>query len=199
MNGFLAALFRRVRRHSSVARILKRRRFRAIEDVLGSMNGKRVVDIGCAWGVDFLQFVSGDIWGVDLRERDMVVDNVTFRKADARALPFEDDFFDVAVSIGVFEHIQPIESLAVAASEIARISKSYCVIVPAVSTILEPHTLRFRWQMRDHNKKIGYSRLNYFSDEAWLMFKGFADAKTRRFGYVPGLVTNLLIYKPLEQ
>jgi len=37
--------------------------------------------------------------------------------------------------------------------------------------------------------------LYYYSDEAWLQFEGFKDAKLKRFYHLPPLITNLLIYK----
>src|SRR3989304_1100410 len=71
------------------------------------------------------------------------------------------------------------------------------VVVPAVNTILEPHTKGIFWQLKDHNKKKKYKHapLNYFSDDVWPNFEGFAGAKVKRFWHIPFLVCDLIISK----
>lgn len=134
--------------------------------------------------------------GVDIRDVTLDFPNVSFVKADASDLPFEHDEFDVALSIGVFEHIQPIETLAEAVREISRVARSYVVVVPSISTRLEPHVGQFYYPIRSHRRKrVPWWGLNYFSDEAWLQFKGFEGAEIDRFDYIPGLVTNTVIWR----
>ena len=87
------------------------------------------------------------------------------------------------------------EKLARAIAEIARVSKTYCVIVPSIGTFLEPHAAEMFWHLRDHNKKTKRENLNYFSDEAWMKFEGFHEASVHSFWYLPALIKNLAIYK----
>lgn len=115
---------------------------------------------------------------------------------DAAHIPFPDSFFEMAVSIGVLEHIMPIEKLARVAQEINRVSKSYVVVVPSVSSIIEPHFASLFWHLRDRKKKPRYpGTLIYMNDEAWLAFGGFKNAKSCRLWHIPPIIANLAIYK----
>lgn len=186
---------------------LKRRRLRIISDLAFGgmlfdpewMRGKKVLDVGCANGKDFLQFLlpleDVYLFGLDVRFQDYQAEQCRFIKADASAIPFDDKYFDLVVSIGMLEHIGPIEKLSQVIAEIDRVAKSFAVVVPSVSTMLEPHTVEPFWQLRDKGKKRPYSGLFYFSDETWLQFKGFASAKIRRFYYLPPLISDVVIYR----
>lgn len=178
---------------------IKRKRVRLIDQLLGGAlaRAERVLDVGCANGQDFVRFLADSparVYGVDVEPYEIAQANFTFVRADAEQLAFPDGHFDVAVSIGVFEHIQPIEKLCRAAAEIRRVSRAYCVIVPSVGTLLEPHAAELFWHLRDHNRKTRRANLNYFSDEAWLKFGAFEGAQLTRFWYVPMLVQCLAIY-----
>jgi ubiquinone/menaquinone biosynthesis C-methylase UbiE len=157
------------------------------------------LEIGCSSGADFLRFfkdVEGvKLTGIDILPQNIKQSNVTFLQMDAEATPFQDKSFDLTVSIGVLEHIEPIEKLCKVITEIDRISKEYVIIIPNISTLLEPHTVDFFWQLRATYKKKKYNALNYFSDEAWLQFGGFSGAKITRFAYIPGLIKNTIIVK----
>jgi ubiquinone/menaquinone biosynthesis C-methylase UbiE len=184
---------------------LKRKRVQFINRIAAGnlldktwLDGKKVLEIGCAHGKDFIQFINYpcvQITGIDIKDQDIEQDNVTFLKMDAQELPFEDKYFDLCVSFGVLEHIQPIEKLSRVIRQIDRVSKSYAIIVPSISTILEPHTASFLWQLKSSEKKLKYTCLNYYSDEAWLQFQGFNNAHTKRYSYIPFFLKNTLIYK----
>lgn len=164
------------------------------------LNGKRVLEVGCGEGKDFIQFFDDSmvqITAIDIKDQILEQSNVTFMKIDAQELPFEDKQFDLTVSFGVLEHIQPIEKLCKVISEIDRVSKSYAIIVPNISTLIEPHAVDLFWQLRSPERKCRYSQLNYYSDEAWLQFKGFSKARIKRYSYIPFLIKNTLIYKGL--
>jgi ubiquinone/menaquinone biosynthesis C-methylase UbiE len=164
------------------------------------LNGKKILDLGCSVGRDFLRFFKDfnevSLTGIDISPQNIQQSNVTFLQVDAEATPFKDKSFDLTVSIGVLEHIQPIEKLCKVIAEIDRISKEYIIIVPNISTFFEPHAVSFFWQLRAMNKKKnpGYP-INYFSDEAWLQFTGFCDAEIKRFAYIPGFIKNTIIIK----
>lgn len=185
---------------------LKRKRLEFIDQLMQGrlfneswLDGKKFLEIGCANGKDFIQFFKSysnlDITGVDYREFELAQNNATFHQLDAEKLPFADKQFDFCVSFGVLEHIQPIEKLCRVISEMDRVSKSYMMLVPSISTIFEPHTGQFFWQHRAKNSKNAYPCLNYFSDEAWLQFDGLKGAEVARYSYIPLFIRNSIIYK----
>lgn len=171
----------------------RKRRFERICRALNLQPGARILEIGCATGVDFMQFAGDyEATGVDILDLPKVCD-FNFFQLDAKALPWTDHFFDAVVSIGVLEHIQPIEHLCAVTKEIRRVGKQFCVIVPSNGTWIEPHTWSPLWQLRgQHTKPRCAYPLNYFSDEAWLQFPGFTAARTERYWYLPGM-QNLMI------
>ena len=188
---------------TSLSQKIKKRRFDLICSTMDIDLNKKfsLLDVGAATGKDFIKFLDGydniDITGIDIDDYEINQANVKQIKGDAQNLPFEDKSFDYIVSMGVLEHIEPIEKLCKVISEIDRVSKEYCVVVPCINTVLEPHLKSFRWQLRDYNKKeqIEGVGVNYFSDDAWLRFEGFKDASIKRFWYIPGLLLNIMIYK----
>ena len=182
----------------------KRRKY--IEDLIakatrGQVNGRaKIVEVGCAGGKDFLTLVSDktryELYGIDNRDfsdTDGAADCFNFTQADGDNIPFEDKFFDVAISIGVLEHIKPILKLDKVTQEIDRVSKRYIVIVPSIATRLEPHRVQWNWQLKDPKHKVPDANLFYYSDEAWLQFSGFLNGSTHRIAYIPGLINNLVI------
>ena len=159
----------------------------------------KILEIGCNIGEDFIKHLNNrddlEIYGLDLEDYGLRQKNFKMIVGDAVQIDFPNKFFDFAISLGVLEHIQPIEKLSEVITEINRVSKSFYHDVPAINTFVESHTNSFFWQLRDHNKKTPYGALNYFSDEAWLQFIGFHDAKVKRFSYIPFGKKDLIIYK----
>lgn len=183
---------------------LSRRRLRIInqlvsEDLTVGNSYKKILEVGCANGKDFVQLCAGNdgihITGIDVDDYGLQQPNFSMVVGDAEVIDFPDNYFDLTLSFGVLEHIQPIEKLAKVIREINRVSKKYVIVVPSVSTVIEPHSASLLWQLRSNEKKKPYSRLNYFSDEAWLQFEGFKESKSKRFFHLPPVVSNLLIYK----
>lgn len=160
---------------------------------------RRILEVGCANGKDFVTLVSDrndlDIYGIDLVDKELRQENFTMLVGDASQLDFSDDFFDVVLSFGVLEHVQPVEKLCRMIAEIDRVGKSYFNVVPAVSTLIEPHTSSIFWQLRGRTRKTPHRSLNYYSDDAWLQFEGFEGASLRRFYHIPPFITNLVVYR----
>jgi len=177
---------------------------RAVGADLTKPNGRynKILEVGCANGKDFIQFCRSndevELVGLDIQDYGLEQSNFEMIVGDAEKIDYPDNYFDLAVSFGVLEHIQPIEKLCAVISEIDRVSKSYVVIVPSISTLIEPHAASVLWQLRARERKKQYRRLNYFSDEAWLQFQGFSQAKAKRFYHLPPFVSNLMIYKTSE-
>jgi ubiquinone/menaquinone biosynthesis C-methylase UbiE len=189
-----------------VPKSLSARRLQFINKILNGRLGMqnhppmRILDVGCARGKDMVQLLKErkdiEMVGLDLSDYGLRQRNFDMVVADAERIPFPDLHFDLTVSIGVLEHIVPIEKLARVISEIKRVSRSYVIIVPSAGSIIEPHIARFFWHLRDRNKKKRYAgSLIYMSDETWLAFDGFRDAKSRRFYHIPLFVSNLAIFE----
>lgn len=186
----------------------RKKRYDAICELLKIKDSDTILDIGCGHGISFEVFNrTNQIVGIDLYDS-YHAPNYTFVKGDAENLPFDDKEFDVAVSIGCFEHIRPMKKLDKCVVEIDRVSKRGLVVVPSISTLLEPHFHKFFWHLRafEKRKKLfdktfgfeqagSHERLNYLSDDAWLNFTGFQDWNIKNYWHIFPLIKNLFIYK----
>jgi len=186
---------------------LKRKRLAKILALAGLADANRkirILEVGCANGQDALQFLDDadkyELVGVDIIDSKIPFPNFTFVQADASKLPFEDNSFDLVISIGLLEHIEPIENLCKVISEMHRVGKAYVSVVPSVSTLLEPHAVSLRWPVRMHKKMVHkYAadiplHLNFFSDHTWSKFEGFMDADIQRQYYLFPFIKNTFIY-----
>lgn len=186
----------------------RRRRYDAICKLLKIKDSDKILDIGCGHGISLEVFNrTNQIVGVDFYDG-YHAPNFTFVKGDAENLPFDNKEFDVAISIGCFEHIRPMKKLDKCAAEIDRVSKRGLVMVPSISTLLDPHFQKFFWQLRPFEKRkklidktFGFEqagiheRLNYLSDDTWLNFTGFQDWNIKNYWHIFPLIKNLFIYK----
>lgn len=124
---------------------LRRKRYERIARILDLKPTDRILDLGCGPGGRSVAGYSpkNEIVGVDLLAPEEVnVEHPNFRyiKLDASDMhEFEDDSFDVAISVGMLEHVRPYESLRRAAKETQRVARRYCFVVPHKYAFLEPH------------------------------------------------------------
>ena len=109
-------------------------------------NNMTVLDIGC--GVDgrsFEDYVPEDwgITGIDILPNERVRHKhprFSYLRKDAQDLScFKDREFDLAVSIGMLEHITEEVSFKRIVSELRRVAKQYVVVVPYRYCWVEPH------------------------------------------------------------
>ena len=162
----------------------------------------RVLEVGCANGKDFIQFLAdspAEVWGVDLNPSPIQQENVKTIIADAAELPFPDNYFDLVVSVGLLEHIEPMEKLCTVIQEMDRVGKHVVSVVPSISTPLEPHCGKLFFPTGLHRSfcspQEGPLHLNFFSEHTWTKFEGFCGCSIRRFFYIPPLIRNTIIYK----
>jgi len=82
------------------------------DDILGA-TGRRIIDIGCSTGTcaaEIIDFEKNDYTGVDIEAQYIEtaakrVPSGRFITLDARAMPFPDHDFDIAMFIGVMHHM----------------------------------------------------------------------------------------------
>lgn len=132
-----------------VQRILRWRRIKRINYVLSIVQtwpGMKILDVGSGRdGRSFENIVSNDykITGIDLFDPHEVVitrPHFQYHKQDASDLSmFGSKQFDLAISIGMMEHICERSVLKQMAREIERVAQQWIVIVPWKYTLIEPH------------------------------------------------------------
>lgn len=134
---------------SVIRKVLEYRRQSRVDFVLSKVrvaSNMKIIDIGC--GVDgrsFEDYVSEDweITGVDILPVERVHHKhpkFSYLHQDARDLSrFRDHEFDLAVSLGMLEHITEEPSFKRIVSEIRRVAKQYIVVVPYKYCWIEPH------------------------------------------------------------
>ena len=95
--------------------------------------GGRLLNVGCAHGPDFVPFRERfELHGIDISANMLALAEryaekydfkVELKQADARALPYEDDFFDHAIAVAVYHHIHDAEGRSEAFKELYRVLK----------------------------------------------------------------------------
>jgi tRNA (uracil-5-)-methyltransferase TRM9 len=112
----------------------QRSRFQTELEQLARRWGRgRLLNVGCAHGPDFPPFrESFKLYGVDYSAEVLKLAQkyaekhelkVDLREADARQLPFENDYFDYAIAVAVYHHIEDREGRRQALKELYRVLK----------------------------------------------------------------------------
>jgi ubiquinone/menaquinone biosynthesis C-methylase UbiE len=119
-----AALFRYQERERAILGLLDRHRLRPLDDV-------RVLDVGCGDGGTLRDLLSygaspANLVGVDLRDVRIsrarrLAPHLDYRVADAAALPFEDDAFDLALAFTLFSSVKDRGTRSRIAAEMLRV------------------------------------------------------------------------------
>ena len=132
-----------------VKQILHARRRRRITDALSKVKtnpNTSVIDIGCGLtGRSFEDFIPStwSVTAIDLADPQSVKHthpNFKYIQQDAQDLSqFTDSQFDLAVSVGMLEHITEKTAFEKTVSEIRRVAKQHIVIVPYKYALIEPH------------------------------------------------------------
>ena len=134
---------------SPIRKVLAYRRRARVDFMLSKVtiaNSMKIIDIGC--GIDsrsFDEYVpeNWEILGVDILPCESVRHRhprFSYIQQDAQDLSrFRDHEFDLAVSIGMLEHVTEVRAFKRIVSELRRIAKQYIVIVPYKYCWIEPH------------------------------------------------------------
>ncbi|MBU4204847.1 class I SAM-dependent methyltransferase [Patescibacteria group bacterium] len=118
------------------------KRYKKIKKLLNIKISDKILDIGCGKKDKSFTWFNNEnkIVGLDIVEScEIVKDNFRYIKGDGANLPFKDKEFDVAISIGVLEHIHPKEKFIKMLKEIERVGKKYAIVVPHRYCFIEPH------------------------------------------------------------
>jgi SAM-dependent methyltransferase len=124
---------------------LKRQRYLRLTREVDLRPGDRIIELGCGAGTRSIAAWNheNEIVGIDLVKPAMVgieQPNFVYRRADAADLSaFADGSFDVALSIGMLEHIVPNDRLALVIREARRVARRYAFVVPHRYAFIEPH------------------------------------------------------------
>jgi ubiquinone/menaquinone biosynthesis C-methylase UbiE len=108
--------------------------------------GMTIIDVGCGTdGRSYSNFADPEwkITGIDIHESGMVAHshpNFVYQRCSAIDLSrFGDKSFDLAVSVGMIEHIVDKNDYERASAEIQRVATQYIVVAPYKWAWIEPH------------------------------------------------------------
>jgi SAM-dependent methyltransferase len=175
---------------------LRRKRYERIAGLVGLEPTDRILDVGCGpGGRSIAAFNSeNEIVGVDLfdeGELQVEYSNFVYLRRDACDLVgIDDGAFDVAISLGMLEHIRPRERLVTAVRETQRVARRYCFVVPHRYAFIEPHFYmpffsiwpgwlksalikRFRLGTQKRKPSGQWQRINWLTRRQWAQV--FAD------------------------
>jgi ubiquinone/menaquinone biosynthesis C-methylase UbiE len=104
-----------------------------LEELAERWRGGKLLNIGCGHGADFVPFKEGfELYGIDISGKMLELAGkytekyslkVNLTQSDARKLPFADNFFDDAIAVAIFHHIEGEEERLKALRELKRVLK----------------------------------------------------------------------------
>jgi len=135
---------------------------------------KRALEVGCGEGViagklfeRFDEVVALDLPDAGLRREWRAYHGPRFLHADAHALPFEDNQFDLVVAVEVLEHLtDPVKGL----QEMARVGRRHLVVSVPREPIFRGCNLVAGRYVRDLGNTPGH--LNHWSKRSFTRFVG---------------------------
>lgn len=149
----------------------------------------RLLNVGCAHGPDFLPFKSSfELHGIDIspamlanacKYAEKYKFSVALKEADARGLPYADGFFDFAIAVAVYHHIEIPESRLKAFGELRRVLKPGGEAFVTVWNRCQP-----RFWFKPKNVRVPYRVEGKAFDRYYYLFTyGEIEKLARRAGF----------------
>ncbi|MBC8495532.1 methyltransferase domain-containing protein [archaeon] len=144
-----------------------------IFNVLGPVEGNKVLDLGCGMGTLSFECAKkgADVYGLDYAESaiknakeigNKLGLNINFKVGDSAKMPYKDDFFDKIICADFTEHLD-IETLRKSLKECYRVLKPRGKIIlftPSPTHIIERLKKR-NWILKEDPAHIGLMRMKY--------------------------------------
>jgi ubiquinone/menaquinone biosynthesis C-methylase UbiE len=117
-------------------------RINRLVSIIMEYNPKKVLDVGCGWGMVVKELRNRGIeaWGIDFAEPvSKFWEGDYYKVADAKEIPFPDNYFDIVFSSDFFEHI-PEEEIDKVCEEMKRVGKQVVAVIPRLAVLNESQT-----------------------------------------------------------
>ena len=165
-----------------------------LEELAGRWRGGKLLNVGCGHGADFVPFRQGfELYGIDISgkmlelagkyaEKYNLKANLT--QADAREMPFADNFFDDAIAVATFHHIEGEEERLKALRELKRVLKPGGEAFITVWNKWQPRfwftrkDVQIPWKMKGKKLYRYYHLFSYGELEKLLKRAGFKVVKS---------------------
>jgi ubiquinone/menaquinone biosynthesis C-methylase UbiE len=195
------------------------------------LKGKRLLNIGCGSHLIsdiYFALKGANVVAIDIDENsvDMAnhklakipkIDNIINLKVlleDGRALPFEDNTFDVAVSFSAIEHMEKYEDRLRVLREMVRVVRPYGhVIVTGPNFLNIPTTILSKrvfkrlglfehrympWELKAMFMKCGLEIEEFDAESVYILDDGLINAKFPQFSIIPSFVFSSLSFALYE-
>jgi len=188
---------------TKVGRYVDKTEKRLVFSMIKTKSGK-ALDLGCGTGNYTLELYKRgfEVVGVDVSEEMLKIarkklPNVKFIRADAYSLPFEDNTFDLVLSITMFEFIHKPEKA---------LGEIYRVLKPGGEAIIGTMNGRSLWFLFKRLKSLfvetAYRYARFYTPrelERLMKEAGFRDVESRGIIYFPSFFPFLGLAEKLDQ
>ena len=146
-------------------------------------NDSKILDVGCAKGFMLYDFQklnkNFDLHGIDISEyaiQNSIIDiKNKLKVGDAKVLPYEDNTFDLVISINTIHNLEPVEC-SISLKEISRVSKGNAFItVDAFNNDYEKERM-YAWNL---------TAKTIMSVDEWIKFFKKTDYNGDYFWFIP--------------
>jgi tRNA (uracil-5-)-methyltransferase TRM9 len=165
-----------------------------LEELAGRWRGGRLLNVGCGHGPDFVPFANKfELYGVDFSGKMLELAkkyaekynlNVKLAQADARQLPYNDAYFDWAIAVATYHHIEGEEERLKALRELKRVLKPGGEAFITVWNRWQPRfwlkkkDILVPWKMKDKTLYRYYHLFSYAELEEIIKKAGFEVVKS---------------------